>query len=272
LEKERIMIKHLNHFTFVLLLGLTMFSLSADIRAEESTSQSSPLFKFQYKLAMKGNIRAQYKLACMYEVGKGVELNIEQAKHWYDMAYKDGMKSAGDRYTYLTVKEQGYDQTKHSAWVEGVKTDADARKGDAIFLLAQLYREGLGVKKDLNKAMELLEQVSLLGDADVEDEVALIQAEIAANAKAKQDMLKEREAKAALVPQQKEQQVEIPANKKLQKDQQAKAKAKAKEVSQAEKIRRYERAMMKLKLEQQQIDEQQSWATGGAASEADDEI
>jgi len=264
------MIKHLNHFTFVLLLGLTVFSLPADIRAEEPNSQSSPLFKFQYKLAMKGNAHAQYKLACMYEVGKGVKLNIEHAKHWYDMAYKDGMKAAGDRYTYLTVKEQGYDQANHSAWLEGVKTDAGAGKGDAMFLLGQLYREGLGVKKDLNKSQELLEQVSLLGDADVEDELALIQAEMAVNAKAKQDALKEREVKAGrLAQQQKEQQVELKVNK----EQQIEHLAEAEKAKQAEKIRKYEKVMMKLKLEQQQIDEQQAWASGNDnSSTADDEI
>ena len=52
-------------------------------------------------------------------------------------------------------------------------------------------------------------------------------------------------------------------------------KAKQEEVASANlaaKIRRYEKAMMKMQMEQRQIDKQQAWASGGATAEVDDEF
>lgn len=267
----------------ILFISLS-FILPVGAHALELSDQSNNVFKFQQKLANKGNARAQYKLACMYETGTGVERDIEQAKQWYNQAATAGIKSASDRMTYLSVKQRGYDKTKDSAWLEGVKKDAGESKGDAMFLLAQLYREGIGVKKDLNKAIEILDQVSLLGAADVEDEMALIQKEVDANNKINKNLRKERQRKAASAAQQIKlkqasneaqqgaqkaaQKVAPDANKTTQTAQQIDAD----KAIRAEKIKHYKEVMKKLQLEQQQIDEQQAWASGGKASSADDEI
>lgn len=234
-----------------------------------ATQPTSGVFKFQHKLASNGNARAQYKLGSMYECGTGVELDIEKAKHWYNLASTAGVKSANDRLTYLSVKERGYDQAKNSSWLDGVKKDANKSNGDAMFLLAQLYREGLGVDKDLGKALEILDRVSLLGAADVEDERALIQAELIASKKAIKAAQRKNEIDAArLAKQEKQQKIVQQANKEQQIAQQE-ATAQA---SQDEKIKRYEKAMMQLLLEQQQIDKQQAWASGGGVATADDEF
>ena len=238
----------------VLVFSFSLF-LSSGACALELANQSSNVFKFQQKLATKGNASAEYRLACMYEFGAGIEQNLELAQHWYAQASSAGIGAAGDRMTYLSVRQQGYDEKKNSVWLDGIKKAAKESNGDAMFLLAQLYRQGLGVKKDLGKAMEMLDQVSLLGAADVEKEMTLIQQEIAASNTAKKNAARERKmdlarrAKQTTAPQVEQPQVE--------------QQAKSEKAIMAAKRQRYEKAMMKLKREQQQIDEQQAWAEGG---------
>ncbi len=281
--------RHINRL--ILFISLS-FLLPAGVFAVDAGAQAINVFNFQQKLANKGNARAQYKLATMYESGTGTEQDLEQAKHWYDKASSAGIKAANDRMTYLSVKQQGYDKAKNSAWLDSIKNDAKESKGDAMFLLAQLYREGLGVKKDLNKSLEILDQVSLLGAADVENEMALIQQEIEINNKAKRKARKNkkieltRQAQTEKKQREKEQQVEPQANieqqKVLKKEERKEThinkalppvqQTEAEMAIQLEKVRRYEKAMLKLKLEQQKIDEQQAWATGGDTGAVDDEI
>lgn len=281
--------RHINRL--ILFISLS-FLLPAGVYAMGANEQSINVFNFQQKLANKGNARAQYKLATMYESGTGTEQDLEQAKHWYYKALSAGIKSASDRMTYLSIKQQGYDKAKNSAWLDSIKKDAKESKGDAMFLLAQLYREGLGVKKDLQKSLDILDQVSLLGAADVENEMALIQQEIERNNKAKRKARKNQKIEFARVAQAKKQQHE----KELQVEQQANIEqqkilknegekeahintaqpsvqlVETKDAIQAEKVRRYEEAMLKLKLEQQKIDKQQAWASGDDVGVVDDEI
>jgi len=262
------MMRLIHHF--ILFFSISLL-LPGNVYALDALNHSGNVLKFQQKLAMNGNASAQYKLATMYESGTGVEENIEQAKSWYERASAAGNKAAKDRMVYLSIKEQGYDQAKNSAWLNGIKKDANASKGNEIFLLAQLYRQGLGVKKDLNKSLEMLDQVSLLGAADVENEMALLLAEMDKNNKAKEMAKKKNETDIARLAQKEKEQKE---KQQVKKKQQVIKQAEAENARQSEKIRRYEKAMMQLKLEQQQIDRQQTWASGDDADtiEAEDEI
>ena len=274
----------MRHIKRLILFISLCFLLPAGVYAEvDAASQSNNVFKFQQKLANKGNARAQYKLATMYESGAGTKQDLEQAKHWYYKASSAGIKAASDRMTYLVVQQQGYDKTKHSAWLEGVRKDAKESKGDAMFLLAQLYREGLGVKKDLYRSREILDQVSLLGAADVEDEMAMIQQEIDANKKAKNTARKKYKVEQARLAKEKQHQAEqlsninsaaVSAQEGAGSSNAEKpvGKVTAEDAIKAEKRRRYNKAMMALKLEQQKINEQQAWASGSDDEEADDEI
>ncbi len=256
------MMKHLNRLILFVAFSLI---LPGSAHALDTTSQSSNVFKFQQKLANNGNARAQYKLATMYEAGSGTAQSIEQAKHWYSRASAAGITAANDRMTYLVLKEQGYDQAKNAAWLNNIKKEANRSNGDAMFLLAQLYRTGLGVDKDLHKSLEFLDKVSLLGAADVDDEVVMIQAEIEADKRAEATALRKTEAEAARLVQQNAEQQVVKQQQIVQQEEMAK-------VNQAEKIRRYEEVMMQLQLEQQQIDKQQAWASGSAAASMDDEF
>ena len=265
--------KHTKLYTITLLLVLTSMAIPITAQAEALASQSSNIFKFQQKLAMNGNVLAQYKLASMYERGDGVTASIEQAKHWYGRAAEAGSKPAMHRNTYLEAKEQGYDPVKNADWLNSVKTDANTHKAEAMLLLGQLYSEGIGVKKDLIKSLELLNQVRILGVANVDNQIAYIQNEIDELDKSEQQNKVDRKKENARLKQTSEAQLAAQQAKiQAEKEEQAKQKAEAEKLAQAEKIRRYEKAMMQLQMEQQQIDKQQAWASGGEVAEADDEI
>lgn len=267
------MMKQSKIFSTPLLLLITALALPLTIQAEVLSSQSSNIFKFQQKLAMNGNEHAQYRLASMYEMGDGVAADIEQAKHWYGRAAEAGSIPASQRSTYLTVKQKGYDPAKNAGWLNSVKTDAGDHKGQAMFLLGQLYREGIGVDKDLDKSLELFKQVRILGVANVDNQITLVQGEIAAKNKAEQqatraEQINQAQENARL----KQSSAEQLAMQQAKKEETLKLQVEAEKAEQAEKIRRYERAMMQIKLEQQKIDEQQAWASGGSEATVDDEI
>ncbi len=264
--------KHTKLYTITLLLVLTSMATPITAQAEALASQSSNIFKFQQKLAMNGNVLAQYKLASMYERGDGVTASIEQAKHWYGRAAEAGSKPAMHRNTYLEAKEQGYDPVKNADWLNSVKTDANAHEAEAMFLLGQLYSEGIGVKKDLIKSLELLNQVRKLGVANVDNQIAFIQNEIDELNKSEQQNKVGRKEENARLKQASDAQLAAQQAKIQADEEQVKQNAEAEKLAQAEKIRRYEKAIMQLQMEQQQIDKQQAWASGGEAAEADDEI
>lgn len=267
------MMKQTKLFAITLVLVFTSMAFPITAEAEELASQSSNIFKFQQKLAMNGNVHAQYRLASMYEMGDGVTASLEQAKHWYGRAAEAGSKPAMHRSTYLETKEKGFDPVKNADWLNSVKTEAGAHKAEAMFLLGQLYGEGIGVKKDLIRSLELLNQVRILGVANVDDQIAYIQNEINQLNRSEQQNRVDRKKENARLKQASEAQLAVQQAKiQADKEEQAKQKAEAEKLSQAEKIRRYEKAMMQLQMEQQQIDKQQAWASGGKLSDADDEI
>jgi len=257
------MMKRSDYLSLISLLFLAGFTLSPGLLALE-IDQSSNIFKFQQKLAISGNEHAQYKLASMYETGDGTEKDIEQAKHWFALAAKAGYKPAVHRENYLMIKERGY-KAEDAAWLSSIEADANAHDAEAVFLLAQLYHHGTGVEKDLNKSLELLSQIKILGLANVEKEMVSVRAEIARSDQAA--LIKQQQRKlddARVLQAQKDQQVEQQAKK----EQMAEAEAQ----SQAEKRRKYEEVMKKLALEQKKINEQQARVTGKAVATIDDEI
>jgi len=250
--------------TLVWIVSVSAFVLPTSLYADGLIDQSSNIFKFQQKLAMNDNEHAQYKLASMYETGDGTVKDLEQAKHWYSLAAKAGFQPAIHRESYLMIKEQGY-KAKDAAWLASVEADANNHDAEAVFLLSQLYHQGLGVKKDLNKSLELLGQIKILGLANVDKELASVRAEIAEENQAAQTAEEKRELDNALMLQvKKEQQLEQQAKKEKQ--------AEAELLSQAEKRRKYEEVMMKLKLEQKKINEQQAKITGGEVVTINDEF
>lgn len=256
-----------NSLVVLMVTGLSLFPLTN--HAADLIDQSSNVFKFQQKMASNGNVHAQYKLASMYETGEGVNQDINQAKHWYERAAAAGSGSAMQRATYLEVKQRGFDPKKDSAWLESVIADNRAHKAEATLLLGQMYSEGLGVKKDLAAALKLLHEVKILGTADVEEQMFAIEEEMATVKKANLAARQARERDKTRLIEEKEvalmqQQGKTSQSTELEKETAQRLKA--------EKRRRYEEVMRKIKLEQEQIDAQQAWASGDSLATTDDEI
>lgn len=255
----------INQALSTILFAVSLTVVPASLQAEDLIDHSSNVFKFQHKLAMNGNVHAQFKLATMYETGDGVKVDIEQAKSWYTKASAAGSAPAAQRLTYLEVKQQGYTPSQHKQWLETVKQDAAAHNADSTYLLAQLYSQGIGVNKDLRKSLELYDEVAILGSADVEKEIAEVQVEIK----------KAREAKVVEQMKREQEQVRQLAAKQAQekdKQQEKIEQAEARKLELEEKKRRYEAVMLKIKKEQEMINQQQANVTGKEVANIDDEF
>ena len=260
------------------LFKITGFCLSIFIASGAQLASSSTLekitanvFNFQQKLANSGNVQSQYKLGEMYEAGSGVEQNLDQARSWYQQAASTGYAPASNRLTYLEIKAGGYDQDKHANWVAGVVADVDARSHTSMLLLAQMYREGVGVKKDLAAARALLDKLITTGNLSVDREIALVDAEQQANRKRETVLAKERSAEAqrlralrqARLAQQERQALQAASESAVASIDKAELKQplQANQVqSSMDKNKRYESAMLKLQAEQKTLSEQQAWA------------
>ncbi len=159
--------------------ALALAITASPVLAKDYTKYSSTVVEFQRKLATGGNAIAQYKLGTMYESGQGVKKDIKEAESWYKQSAAKGHKPAQNRLTYLEIKKSGFDNTKHKPWLASVKSDADALDGDAIILMALMYRDGIGLKKDLKQSHRLLKKASSMGLSEVDGMIEEVEAEIA---------------------------------------------------------------------------------------------
>ena len=147
-------------FTRLLLAILSLTFMPAVSSAELLEKDSSvTVFRFQKKLAQRGNPQAQYNLARMYEYGNGVEKDLDQAILWYRKAATQDYTPAKHHLTFLNIQQNGFHE-QHKAWVAQLKKESSEGEGESIFLLGQLYAMGLGVDKDLHHSIKLLRKAS----------------------------------------------------------------------------------------------------------------
>lgn len=162
--------------SFVLPL-IVLLAFSFQVQAVDSAEHKSHMFVFQEKLAKKGNDQAQYKIAFMYEVGEGISQDLSQAKKWYTLAAKAGNKNAKNRLEYLQITKNGFDKKINNAWLGEVRSGAFANEPESLFLMGQIYQYGLGVKKDLDKALEIMYRLGSEGDVIAYQQIAIVEAE-----------------------------------------------------------------------------------------------
>ncbi len=137
-------------------------------------------------LAIAGNMQAQSSIASMYDLGRGIAPDREEAIKWYRLAAQQGHPVAqhnlGELYYAQAQFEQAVEWYRKAAaqdfpfsldalgemYAEGRGVPQDDREAvklyrqaaDLGFLFAQhnlagMYREGRGVKRDLNEAERL---------------------------------------------------------------------------------------------------------------------
>lgn len=252
---------------FVIQLVFAGFLFLPVLHAADLVDQSGNLFAFQQKLAARGNAQAQYTVAFMYETGYGVAADTEKAKAWYQQAADKGSAPAAYRLTYLKVREKGFDKAQDKAWLSEVKSEAFASKPEAMFLLGQLYHEGIGVKKDLRKSLDIMYRLGTEGLVAADGEIERIEAEILASKYSKK---KKRQAAMKKPPVAKA--VEAASSTASVAATKAVTETKSQEDARALKRKKYEAVMLQLAREQAEIDKLQGWAEGREMASIDDEI
>jgi len=168
-------------------LGLSFLS-PASLQAKEN--YDSGIFDFQHKLAKNGNAQAQYKLANMYEKGRGVAKDLNKAKEWYNRSAAAKYTPAMHRLTYLEVRTKGF-KAEHKAWLTKLTYDAKQGDGEAMFMLGEMYESGTGVKRNLKNAQKYYKSSSVKGNVDAENRLYDVEQKIK---RQKAEMRKKREA------------------------------------------------------------------------------
>lgn len=118
---------------------------------------SATILAFQQRLANEGDAQAQYKLALMYESGHGASVDFDEAIKWYQLAAAQNHEFASERLTYLQIRQSSFEKDKHQEWLNTLilLASVEIDNGDAILLLGQLYKDGIGVKQDIAMAQKL---------------------------------------------------------------------------------------------------------------------
>ena len=140
---------------------------AANVLSEYAPTAS--VFLFQKKMASKGSAAAQYKLGTMYETGTGIPANLSTAVTWYKKAAKQHYKAAQNRLIFLDITKNGFTK-QHQQWLKILRHDARFGDGEALFLLAQLYNVGVGVKQNKPLALKLLKKAAAADIAGAEKE------------------------------------------------------------------------------------------------------
>ena len=125
---------------------------------------AAPAFALNFyetkQLAMDGVADAQYNLGKMYEVGQGVEANLEEAVKWYLKAAEQGHAGAEIRIGLMHLYGVGQEKDAAKA-AEYLAKAAEKGYAEAQFNLGLLYMKGEGVTQDMTQAKELFRKAAM---------------------------------------------------------------------------------------------------------------
>lgn len=113
-------------------------------------------FEFYRKSAEQGYAKAQVVIGKMYERGLGTNEIIEEARKWYEIAAKNGHPSAQfnlGRIYFSTGKKE--DQAKGLTWYIAA---AEQSHRKACNQLGLIYYQGIGVEKNIDQALEYFQR------------------------------------------------------------------------------------------------------------------
>ncbi len=140
-----------------LILGLKHLRQGKDKQGNFEAGEKALLYA-----AQNGVKEAFFELGKLYDPnGKGWQTSQEKAKIWYMKAFENGIYEAG---LYLAnMLEKAGDVKSAFVWIS--KT-AEHDVLEAQRLLALMYKEGRGVKRNLEKAIQLYEAIANQNDVD----------------------------------------------------------------------------------------------------------
>ena len=208
-----------------------------------TASQADALFDFQMKLAKKGNAEAQFKVGEMYESGTGVKQDMAEATNWITKAASQNHETANFKLLYWDVEKNGVTDG-NKAKVEDLKAKAKSGNGQAQYYVGKMYANGVGMKKNTDKAINWLNKAALVGVLQAEPEIVKLREDKQRQALAKRRAEEKKRAQLK-AQQEKERQAKLEEQRKLQAKKQAEAKARAEENAKKSKAEAEARAKAK---------------------------
>jgi localization factor PodJL len=125
--------------------------------------------------ANAGNAAAAYEVGLRFAEGRGVQVNLEQAAHWFERAAGNGLAPAQFRLASLLEKGQGV--TKDLSRARRLYLEAAAQgNAKAMHNLAVLYAEGADGKPDYAAAVQWFRKAAERGIADSQFNLAVLAA------------------------------------------------------------------------------------------------
>jgi TPR repeat protein len=130
--------------SWVLLSNLGLAQTPVSVHVPDS---ANPEVADLGKKALEGNTKAQLRLALAFEFGQGVQKNLKEAIHWYQIAADRGDPIAQTDLGYLyETGGTGYPNPAEAAkWYLRAAVSGFVR---AQFNLGTLYLQGAGVEKN----------------------------------------------------------------------------------------------------------------------------
>ena len=192
---------------------------------EISGAQADMVFDFQMKLAKKGNAEAQFKVGEMYESGRGVQKNMNEAMKWINKAAAQGNKAAGYNLLYKDLEKNGVTKENKPRLLD-LQNAARGGDGYAQYYVGLMHSNGVGVRKNSNEALDWLGKASLVGITAAEAEIARVNGAADQGARlraqkeaaARQEAKRKEEERRKLEAQRKQQEAETAAKKKVEQD------------------------------------------------------
>jgi len=142
--------------------------VNATIAEHLEKGQYTEAFEKSRLLAERGSTTAQVFVGWMYQVGRGVKKDLEEAGRWYKNAADAGFAEGQFYLGRLHLDRGNYQEAIH--WI--VKA-ASQNHMPALFRLADLYDVGEGVHVDREKAYQLFEQAAKMGHVFAQKEIAV---------------------------------------------------------------------------------------------------
>ena len=139
-------------------------------------------FNKQLSLAKQGDAAAQYDVGKMYQHGRGVAADVQEAETWLNRSAKQGNVSAQ---TSLGVMYfEGEKITPNYTRAFSLLQSAAARNvAQAQFYLGRIYEEGRGVKPNIKLALRWYNRAAKTGYFGADEKVAVLGAQLQTGAR-----------------------------------------------------------------------------------------
>ncbi len=149
------------------------------IAVEKSLKQAIQTY---IELKNRENAYAMYKIGTFYLTGTGLKKSIDSARLWLNKALSYGSVEAMNYFRYLGLRSKTDSRTTDDIMMTGkallekhayedavqyFEIAAKEKNLEGIFILSDLYKQGLGVEKSLEKSFNTLLKYQDLNNAEL---------------------------------------------------------------------------------------------------------